>query len=209
MDIWNSHENWEWNGNRNHMPSLQQIVSYWSGLENLYNIFPLLKSSWIGWGEPFCFKCGWLAPGDLYVYEDWRGARGWLQRAHLRDASCGGSNDLFNLVPLCDLCHTLQPSCLSTEKGIAYINLMEIDGNRIPEKWGSWWQGYTDSLDIDLDRPHITKIMTKQYKEMLISMDHYIKLRAEMTFEDALVELDADIHMQAAAVFFELSTVMN
>lgn len=117
------------------MPTLAAISRTWEALGNdeLRRIFPNLRVFEIGWGEPCCFRCGWLAPTpEAADYRDkdpakaidraWNAASGWLERAHLHDHANGGNEEAFNLVPLCPLCHERQPLCHSREDGIRYVN---------------------------------------------------------------------------------------
>ena len=113
-------------------PDLATITRAWECLgDELRGVFPHLRCFDIGWGEPFCFACGWLAPtpesadfgGDPATSIDkaWNAANGWLERAHLQDHFYDGSSDPLNLVPLCLLCHKKQPECRTREDGIAYV----------------------------------------------------------------------------------------
>jgi hypothetical protein len=99
-------------------PRLSQIAAAWAKHPDIEAVLPELRALWIGWGEPFCFRCGWLAPVKDGAWDD---AGGWLERAHLHDHDHGGSSDPLNLVPLCPLCHELQPECRSREAGIAFV----------------------------------------------------------------------------------------
>ncbi|WP_327038508.1 HNH endonuclease [Micromonospora maris] len=147
-------------GNRRGMPTLYGIVQYWRvGYEK---VFPNLKASYIGWGEPFCFRCGWLAPVDdtqATLAAVWNSAQGWLDRAHLQDLALGGSNQPENLVPLCRQCHDIMDPCETRVEAIAYIN----DG--IPVD--SWWQMHTDTIfgsETNHYSPtHKTKLMRDLY----------------------------------------------
>lgn len=118
------------------MPSLAKIADTWASLSvaELEATFPETRALTIGWGEPFCFRCGWLAPiKDMGGYPKswkperkfdaaWSGAGGWLEKAHLRDHQFGGSNEPLGIVPLCPLCHEEQGPCESREQGIAFVN---------------------------------------------------------------------------------------
>ncbi|MET7671140.1 HNH endonuclease [Micromonospora luteifusca] len=148
------------------MPTLYGIVQYWRG--SYEEVFPSLEAAYIGWGEPFCFRCGWLAPVDdtqATPAETWNSARGWLDRAHLQDLALGGSNGPENLVPLCRQCHDIMDPCDSRAEGIAYVN----DG--IPVD--SWWQMHTDAVfrsEANLDVPYKTKIMRDVYTRWVEQM---------------------------------------
>ncbi len=146
-------------GSRRGMPTLYRIVQYWRVRHG--EVFPNLQASYIGWGEPFCFRCGWLAPVDdtrATLAAVWNSARGWLERAHLQDLALGGSNGPENLVPLCRQCHDIMDPCKNRAEAIAYVN----DG--IPAD--SWWQMHTDAIfgpGADFDIPCKTKIMRDTY----------------------------------------------
>jgi hypothetical protein len=151
---------------RRGMPTLYGIVQYWRGRYG--EVFPNLKASYIGWGEPFCFRCGWLAPVDdtqATLAAVWNSARGWLDRAHLQDLALGGSNGPENLVPLCRQCHDIMDPYESRAEAIAYVN----DG--IPAD--SWWQMHTDAIfgsEANLDVSYKTKIMRDVYTRWVEQM---------------------------------------
>lgn len=121
---------------RDTMPQLSKIALAWRelGVEQLRAVFPDLKCFSIEWGEPFCFRCGWLTPtpeaadyprhwpAERTVKHAWNRASGWLERAHLHDHCYGGSEESLNLVPLCPLCHEGQPKSRTREDGIAFVN---------------------------------------------------------------------------------------
>lgn len=140
---------------REKMPALASIARHWQdlSLDELRAMFPALRCFYIGWGEPFCFRCGWLAPtkdsssypanwkGQRCVDFAWNDAKGWLERAHLQDHSFGGTVEGGNLVPLCALCHENQPICKTQEDGIAYVNA----GSEVPPAMLSLVQRITDA----------------------------------------------------------------
>jgi hypothetical protein len=104
------------------------------GNDALKETFPDCRAMSIGWGEPFCFKCGWLSPVpeaadyptewsyERVINKVWNSAAGWLERAHLQDHWAGGGSEPLNLVPLCPLCHESQPPCRTREEGVAFVN---------------------------------------------------------------------------------------
>lgn len=120
------------------MPSMEMILDYW--LDAAPKIFPEIRGAGTGWGEPFCFRCGWLAPIAAGQTRPWREAKGWLQRAHLRDHVSGGPDKPENLVPLCDLCHhAMPPFGSSRPHAIAWVRRVQP----ISRPW--WWQMATDA----------------------------------------------------------------
>jgi hypothetical protein len=143
---------------RDPMPSLATITRAWEALGEgrLRETFPHLACFSIGWGEPFCFRCGWLAPtkeaadcrqdwpASHAIDSAWQGAGGWLERCHLQDHSCGGSAGSLNLVPLCVLCHEEQPPCETRAAGIAFVNSTSPRSGIAP-----WMQMITDELGRD------------------------------------------------------------
>lgn len=101
--------------------SIPAIVNHWAELDPLE-----LPSHYIGWGEPFCFGCGWLAPVNDANTEKalprvWRTASEWLDRAHLKDHCLGGSGKPDNLVMLCHLCHSAMPSFTSRDDALRWV----------------------------------------------------------------------------------------
>lgn len=124
-------------------PSLQRIADYWRESDEFGCLFPFAAPLAIGWAEPCCFRCGWLAPiREVIAHQPagWNAAGGWLQKCHLRDHARGGSMDLANLVPMCALCHTAQPECLTREDGISYVNSSTLSERKL----APFVQTYTD-----------------------------------------------------------------
>ncbi len=93
------------------MPSMASIAKYWAKRDPSW-----LRSHYIGWGEPFCFACGWLAP-----VSDWVSAQRWFDRAHLQDRFFGGPDEPHNIVPLCHLCHHDMPDSETFEFGLQWV----------------------------------------------------------------------------------------
>lgn len=106
---------------------------------------PLLRAAWIGWGEPFCFACGWLAPVKDGRRDSWRVAGKWLDRAHLHDHVFGGSNDPSNFVLLCHLCHYDMPESADREGGLLWVY------RRPMCHWT--WQIFTDGMYLGVRPP--------------------------------------------------------
>lgn len=116
-------------------PSLDTLISYWR--EHYTATFVHDYPAYVGWSEPFCFRCGWLVPlKDCYAVTNWQSARGWLERAHLQDVASEGPTVPSNIVPLCQFCHRAMPPCYTREQAITYIN----DGIRCD----GYWQFFTD-----------------------------------------------------------------
>lgn len=84
---------------------MNAIIEYWRQQDR-----PELESWYIGWGEPFCFACGWLAPVRDGRKNSWLMAASWLDRAHLHDRWDNGSDEPSNIVALCHLCHYGMPA---------------------------------------------------------------------------------------------------
>ncbi len=127
------------------MPSWAVIIEHW--IEHGGDL-PWLKARFIGWGEPFCFACGWLAPvtdngvpRDEYVRRMWERAASWLDRAHLHDRCLGGPDTPHNIAPLCHLCHdemTRLVDSPSTEYGLEWV--------ATHKNCDPIWQLYTDEF---------------------------------------------------------------
>jgi hypothetical protein len=122
-------------------PSLWKIASFWHQRnESLPNPERWLASYHIGLGEPFCFKCQWVAPvEDGTPLSAWKKASAFLDRAHLVTRSHGGLDLECNLVPLCERCHLSQPDFLPGDEDQALRWLK--DTNRVDP----FWQIFTDS----------------------------------------------------------------
>lgn len=115
-------------------PSVDRIIERWR--ECAWEL-PELKAHWIGWGEPFCFACGWLPPIADGRRTSWQYAARWLDRAHLHDHCFGGTDEPANLVMLCHLCHDAMPSFVDRVPALAWVT------NVRPAEM--WWQFYTDA----------------------------------------------------------------
>lgn len=115
------------------------VVDYWTTAAPA--VFPNLHSTAIGWGEPFCFRCGWLAPAPAESDDDlWVVSRSWLELAHLHNHAAGGSDDPSNVVPLCRFCHRAMPTSMDgSERAIAWVNALGLVG------CDQWWQLATDT----------------------------------------------------------------
>lgn len=84
------------------MPTLLKIVAYWARRDT-FEFDP---------DRPACFGCGSQAP-------EWSGS--YFDRAHLVDRYLGGLDNEPNLVPLCFLCHRLQPIFASGDQAIEWV----------------------------------------------------------------------------------------
>ena len=173
------------------MPSLASISGAWEALEHagLRRIFPELRCFEIGWGEPFCFRCGWLAPSkeaadypgfwpaSRVLDAAWQGSSGWLERCHLQDHCYGGTTNALNLVPLCVLCHEEQPPCREQGKGIAFVNSASPREGIAP-----WIQMVTDELGRGLKRPGrgtALRKMLRAHAVIAVGQDRVIRQLAE------------------------------
>jgi len=146
------------------MPTLLGVVTHWMEACDTIDLFPHLKAHWIGWGEPFCFRCGWLAP-----IADWidHRAGGWLERAHLQDRCLGGPDEPSNIVPLCIPCHDAMPDLLDRDTAIAWVAAphSEVAYPRL-------WQGFTDAHamnSLSSGRARLYR-MKAQYLEALMEL---------------------------------------
>ena len=125
------------------MASLEAIADYWETAEETDRVLPDLKSRWIGWGEAFCFGCGWLAPVRRpYAPDTWKELRlgSFLERAHLVDHCIGGGGEPSNLVPLCVFCHDVMPQLCTRESALEWV---AAQPNGRGSEW-SLWQTFTD-----------------------------------------------------------------
>jgi hypothetical protein len=109
------------------MPTVANIARWWAFSDMREVDLPELKAWWIGWGEPFCFSCGLLAPvPDTGDWSDWNAASGMLDRAHLIDHARGGSADPSNLVLLCHGCHAYMPSFGDRHAALVWVTAFSI-----------------------------------------------------------------------------------
>lgn len=122
------------------MPSVARIATYWMAATETASVLPNLKAHLIGWGEPFCFACGWLAPipdgDDAWAHPH---IGGWLERAHLVDHWLGGEASPANIVPLCHFCHFDMTDAYEwREDALAWVSAKT---STVP--WPTIWQAYT------------------------------------------------------------------
>jgi hypothetical protein len=125
------------------MPSLAKITDYWADAAETAAVLPSLAAHSIGWGEPFCFGCGWLAPVSDGP-NAWRlqQVSGWLERAHLVGHFLGGSSEPDNLVPLCHFCHEDMPELIEDRS----VALAWVDERRSLVPREDLWQMFTDAV---------------------------------------------------------------
>jgi len=120
-------------------PAVTKVIDYWR--ETAGEIFPDIHAAAIGWGEPFCFRCGWLAPlPEKWDKDPWAVVGGWLELAHLQNHGAGGPDDETNIVPLCPLCHHAMPDFTDgPDQAVAWVRSSQ------PTSHQSWWQSATDA----------------------------------------------------------------
>lgn len=119
-------------------PAIVRVIDYWEA--KAPEVFPNIHAHAIGWGEPFCFRCGWLAPlPEDWDKDPWSVVGGWLELAHLQDRAAGGGDDETNIVPLCPLCHHAMPEFTSgRDAAVAWVAAQQ------PTSHEPWWQTATD-----------------------------------------------------------------
>lgn len=97
---------------RPNLPHILEVAEFWVDRDD----WPHYRANTIGFGEPFCARCGWLVPIDDSRFATDKGAwgeaskRSYLERAHLIDRCYDGLDGVQNLVPLCWRCHDVMPS---------------------------------------------------------------------------------------------------
>ncbi len=111
--------------------SWKKIIKYWAEIDPDWTY-----SYFIGWGEPFCFACEWLAPVPDGGIEAWDRASGWFDKAHLQDHCRGGSSEPFNIVPLCHLCHQDMPTFGDRDEALEWVK----SHPKRDWKWQLWTQ---------------------------------------------------------------------
>jgi hypothetical protein len=142
-------------------PSLSTIIDYWAEPDQEDKaVLPNLRSWFIGWGEPFCFACGWLPP--LRTDKAWaeKDVSQWLDLAHLIDHALGGSSEPSNLVPLCIFCHDAMPSFSERTPALEWILGRE---GKMPNP--RIWQLFTDACPL-IGRQHRNYRMQKDAGEL-------------------------------------------
>lgn len=111
--------------------SLANIAAHWHS-RKASPIYQHTDFDLIGAGEPFCFRCGWLAPVNdtplkANPWAVWNRASGYLERAHLadyaalRDTGRLAEDSIDNLVPLCRWCHRAMPEHDTREQAVAWV----------------------------------------------------------------------------------------
>lgn len=119
-------------------PPISKVIDHWKAAAP--TVFPNIHAHAIGWGEPLCFRCGWLAPvPEEWDGDPWAAVGGWLELAHLHNRGAGGADDEMNIVPLCPLCHHAMPEFTDgPEQAIAWVRTLQ------PTSYQPWWQFATD-----------------------------------------------------------------
>jgi hypothetical protein len=103
------------------------LIDHWRELDA-----PWLKSYYIGFGEPFCFACGWLAPVQDGTPGSWDLAVG----GHFLIPTVLVEGDAA--MPLCALCRNEpRPEFASVKEGHQWVE-QHLDTP-------SWFQMYTDN----------------------------------------------------------------
>lgn len=157
------------------MPPLRKIAEHWLDRPE----WPDYKGNYIGLGEPFCARCGWLAPVEDGRPDSWDRAGKFLDRAHLIDRIKGGLDGVQNLVPLCHLCHDTMPSFGPGQEEEAYAWVRS-------GKSCDWhWQLTTDALG-SAGRHAMSVYMTSQAvtRDALTLIDQGVE--AEVAYREAL-----------------------
>jgi hypothetical protein len=110
------------------MPHPYKIAQHWQDRAEVE--WPEFRGLYIGLAEPFCFRCGWLAPCQAEDADTmaiaWRAAGKWLDRAHLADRAHGGLDGPQNLVMLCKLCHHTMPSFTEGSAGLTWVRTGDL-----------------------------------------------------------------------------------
>ena len=121
-------------------PSLSAIIDYWAEPDQEDKaVLPNLRSWFIGWGEPFCFACGWLPP--LRTDKAWaeKDVSQWLDLAHLIDHALGGSSEPIRL------CAIRAPVCgLSQRRDREYARAWRLRLG--PKQWQELADAYADEI---------------------------------------------------------------
>jgi len=149
--------------------TLAQIARHWRMMPES-DIYRHTRFDYAGAGEPFCFRCGWLAPVDDTPPKDdpwkvWNRARGFLERAHLVDYAAlvdQGRTDedtIGNLVPLCQWCHRRMPEHDDIRAATDWV----VSGRHC----GSMRQTVTDLVNLDgCARSDLRKIADRVLADM-------------------------------------------
>lgn len=147
---------------RRDTPAIDVIVGHWrehsAELDNLY-------AHWIGWGEPFCFGCGWLPPVECGLPESWSRAGKWLDRAHLQDWCVARDDSPANVVMLCHICHDRMPEFDERADALAWVDSQ-------PRRDGGW-QMWTDVTLANRSNPTRSVTLTRarmKYLEVVVDL---------------------------------------
>lgn len=161
--------------------TLPQVVAYWR--EHWEDVFPDLTAALYSWNEPFCFRCGWLAPVRP-SRGAWSRIGGWLERAHLQDFSGGGADEPSNIVPLCMLCHRGMPEFPdSRDAAVAWV---KAQGHRCRHRG---WQLFTNAVWTGVRSPGRMVFVnsyvrwTERYSLAATAVDYLAAGRRDKAFE--------------------------
>lgn len=122
---------------------ISDVIEFWR-----HQDVDWLRASRLGWGEPFCFACGWLPRVIDGKPGSWEMAGKWLDKAHLQDHVVSGDDSARNLVMMCHLCHSIMPEFDDRDLALAWVR----DRPRAPSLWQAFTDAYCDSWQITVSR---------------------------------------------------------
>lgn len=113
----------------------KEILSYWE------------KDFYLDWGEPQCFACG------VYVNK-WEHC----ERCHIISARHGGCGEAWNIVYLCEHCHSFFDATFSGKPNTYYSSI-------------KWLKEHRDFLIKEIHEKVKTFIKQNNYKELIKKID--------------------------------------
>lgn len=149
------------------LPTLDKIARHWVD----HPLFENAYFQYIGFGEPYCFRCQWQPPNDD-PYDDeqtWQQHSAFLDKCHLVDRCRGGSDELDNLVPLCNLCHKEMPQFAPHQYDIAIAWVNEIAAKESRGYFTVWCQKWWE-LGILKTRGNL-KHAWNEYRKAMVEID--------------------------------------